>query len=68
MAEADERKMSFLEHLTELRTRIIWSLVPAGIGLFVAFHFSDHHAVPLAAAPEDHELVFLAPTESFWTT
>ena len=36
-AGADEPgKMSFFDHLTELRTRIVWSLVPAGVGLFIA--------------------------------
>ena len=32
----DEGKMSFLEHLGELRTRIIWSLIPTAIGILVA--------------------------------
>src|SRR5262245_65236289 len=37
----DEGKMSFFEHLAELRTRIIWSLIPAGIGLVIALYFTD---------------------------
>ena len=37
----EEGKMSFLEHLGELRTRIIWSLIPSAVGLLVAFHYSD---------------------------
>ena len=37
----DEGKMSFLEHLGELRTRIVWSLIPTAVGLIVAFRFSD---------------------------
>ena len=41
MAETDDAKMSFMEHLGELRTRIVWSLVPAGIGLLIAFYFTD---------------------------
>jgi len=66
----DEGKMSFLEHLGELRTRIVWSLIPSVIGLMVAFHFSDHIlkfiARPLAKT--NSELVALAPTEAFWTS
>ena len=30
-------KMSFMEHLGELRTRIMWSLVSAGLGIVIAF-------------------------------
>jgi sec-independent protein translocase protein TatC len=69
MSDADDAKMSFFDHLAELRSRIIWSLVPAGIGLVIAFYFTDRIMTfiqrPLAKlkAPP----VFLAPTEYFWT-
>jgi len=65
----DSAKMSFFDHLSELRTRIIWSLIPAGLGLCVALFFTDRIMVfiqrPLARlkAPP----VFLTPTEYFWT-
>ena len=35
--DVDEGKMSFLDHLGELRTRIVWSLIPTAVGLVVAF-------------------------------
>ena len=70
MADGDEGKMTFLEHLGELRTRIIWSLIPTVIGLLVAFRFSDliikFIARPLTA--RGSQLVFLSPTEAFWTS
>ena len=65
----DAGKMSFFDHLAELRSRIIWSLIPAGIGLAVALYFTDRIMTflqrPLSKlkAPP----VFLAPTEYFWT-
>jgi sec-independent protein translocase protein TatC len=69
MADVDEGKMSFLEHLGELRTRIVWSLIPTIIGLLVVFHFRDwillfiRRPLDKAGVP----LVALTPTESFWT-
>jgi len=69
MAETEDGKMSFMEHLGELRTRIIWSLVPAGAGLAVALYFTDRimkfMARPLTAMGT--KLVFTTPTEAFWT-
>jgi sec-independent protein translocase protein TatC len=70
MADVDEGKMSFLEHLGELRTRIVWSLIPTIVGLLVAFRFSDRILLYLRR-PLDKvgvNLVALTPTESFWTS
>jgi sec-independent protein translocase protein TatC len=62
-------KMSFFEHLTELRTRIIWSLIPAGVGLGVALYFTDRIMLflqqPLSKLKSPP--IFLTPTEYFWT-
>src|SRR5262245_14856013 len=61
--------MSFLEHLGELRTRIIWSLVPAGVGLIVSLYFTNY-IIKFLARPITQlgaELVFTSPTEAFWT-
>jgi sec-independent protein translocase protein TatC len=66
-AGADEQgKMSFFDHLTELRTRIVWSLVPAGVGLFVSLYFASSVMRFLSRYLET-ELVFTTPTEAFWT-
>lgn len=66
---SDGTKMSFFDHLTELRNRIIWSLIPAGVGLVIALYFTDRIMVflqrPLARLKSPP--VFLTPTEYFWT-
>ncbi|MBI2159655.1 MAG: twin-arginine translocase subunit TatC [Candidatus Rokubacteria bacterium] len=69
MAETvDESKMSFMEHLGELRTRIMRSLYALLAGLAVALPFSQQIMDYLAKPARDtgHNLVFLALTEAFW--
>jgi sec-independent protein translocase protein TatC len=69
MSEHDEGKMSFFEHLAELRTRIIWSLIPAAVGLGIALYFTSgimkFISRPLLGM--NTKLVFTTPTEAFWT-
>src|SRR5262245_8828004 len=61
-------KMPFLEHLGELRVRIVRSLIALLVGLGIALPFSqrivDYLARPVQAT--GHTLVFLALTEAFW--
>jgi sec-independent protein translocase protein TatC len=60
--------MPFMEHLGELRTRIMRSLVALLIGLAIAFPFSQR-VVDWLARPivkSGNTLVFLAVTEAFW--
>lgn len=68
MARSVSDKMSFMEHLGELRGRIVRSLVGVLIGLAIAFPFSrlavDYLARPIQAT--GNPLVFLAVTEAFW--
>jgi len=64
---ADEPgKMSFFDHLTELRTRIVWSLVPAGVGLLISLSFTST-VMRFLSSHLKTELVFTTPTEAFWT-
>ncbi len=69
MAEiVDESRMSFMEHLGELRTRIMRSLYALLAGLAIALPFSQQIMDYLAKPARDtgHNLVFLALTEAFW--
>ena len=65
---AVDDKMPFLEHLGELRTRIVRSLIALMLGTLVALFFServvDWLAKPVTAL--GYELVFTAPAEAFW--
>ena len=67
MAGVDD-KMSFMEHLGELRVRILRSLYCVFIGLAVAFPFSERVLDWLARPIRKggYNLVFLAVTEAFW--
>ena len=61
-------KMPFMEHLGELRVRIVRSLIALLVGLGVTLPFSqkilDYLARPVRAT--GNQLVFLALTEAFW--
>ena len=62
-------QMSFMDHLGELRTRIMWCLAAAGVGLVIAVFITDpvmrFISRPLVGMKT--ELVFTSPTEAFWT-
>ena len=62
--------MGFLEHLDELRTRIIRSCIAIGVGMVVAFAFYDRLADivldPITRSlPAGTALVFIRPGEGF---
>ena len=69
MSEIDDGKMSFFDHLTELRTRIVWSLIPSAVGLGVALYFTTPMMkfIQRPLTKMDMKLVFTTPTEAFWT-
>jgi sec-independent protein translocase protein TatC len=62
--------MPFLEHLGELRTRIIRSSLAILGGLAIALTFTERIMRfvrrPFEAAAPGQKLVFLSPTEAFW--
>lgn len=66
---SDAGKMSFLDHLDELRRRLIYSVISIGVGFFIAFAFIDHIYKfvmgPLAATVPNGKLVYTEPMEAF---
>jgi sec-independent protein translocase protein TatC len=63
-----EGRMSFMEHLGELRTRIVRALVGLLVGLAVTLPFSER-IVDFLARPikkMGYTLIFTSPTEAFW--
>jgi len=68
MAPRVDDKMPFLEHLGELRTRIVRSLIALMVGTVIALIWSER-VVDWLAKPVTtlgYELVFTAPAEAFW--
>ena len=67
VAGADEHgKMSFFDHLTELRNRIVGSLIPSAVGLGISLYFTTT-VMKFLTRDLKTELVFTTPTEAFWT-
>jgi sec-independent protein translocase protein TatC len=71
--EGDESaagKMSFLEHLDELRKRLLMSILSVGVGFVIALIFIDRVfgfiMRPLQATlPEGRKMIYTEPTEAF---
>src|SRR5687768_3402872 len=62
-------KMSFLEHLDELRKRIVYALIALVVGVLIACFFLDEiynfiMAPMQAALPAGQTLVYTEPTEA----
>src|SRR5215831_12179131 len=63
-------QMSFLDHLDELRTRIIRSLVAIGAGMLLAFFFAERIGEfilgpAIRALPPGQSLIYTRPGEGF---
>ena len=73
-ASVDQNKMPLLEHLAELRSRLLYSLVAFLIAFFICFYFADplfnFLVRPLAQiweGEEGHKLIYTALHEKFFT-
>jgi sec-independent protein translocase protein TatC len=67
-----EERHTFIEHLEELRKRLIISLVAVGIGFFICYIFSQEIfrllMMPLQKAlPPGATMIFTTPAEAFFT-
>jgi sec-independent protein translocase protein TatC len=62
-------RMSFLEHLDELRKRIVRSLIALGVGVLISFTFIgkiyDFIMTPMYHAVPGVQLIYTEPTEAF---
>jgi sec-independent protein translocase protein TatC len=73
--EINDKEMPLLEHLAELRRRLLWSAVAFLLAFFVCYHFApriyDFLAAPLAhaleARGEKPQLIYTALYEAFFT-
>jgi sec-independent protein translocase protein TatC len=72
--DIDDKKMPLLEHLLELRRRLIWSALAFFVCFLISFYFADHIfeflTRPLAMAWQGREgkrLIFTALQEKFFT-
>jgi sec-independent protein translocase protein TatC len=69
MSEADDRKMPLLEHLIELRNRLLWCVVAIGVSFGVCFYFAEPiYAIlvqPLKNVGQD-KLVYIDVFEAFF--
>jgi sec-independent protein translocase protein TatC len=68
--EFAEGKMSFLEHLEELRKRIINAVLGIAVGIGLSFFFIQRiydflTAPAIATLPEGSRLIYTQPTEAF---
>src|ERR1051325_2659595 len=74
MAKSSSGEMPFLDHLEELRWRIIWALGALAIGLVAGFiivtKFELLHLLPQPIAPylAGHQLVYTHPGDTFSIT
>ena len=68
MARSVDDKMSFMEHLGELRVRIVRALIALLVGTLIGLPFSQKIVDWLArpVTKMNHTLVFIAPAEALW--
>jgi sec-independent protein translocase protein TatC len=62
-----DREMSLVDHLDELRTRILWSLGAWAVGTVLAYYWTPYLLKLVSPLIEGRaELIFIRPTEAFF--
>lgn len=64
---SDEKKTGILDHIRELRKRLLWSVIAVVITTFTCFFFIEDIVEILKAPAGDINLVFIEMTEGFTT-
>lgn len=62
----EDRELTIVEHLDELRRRIIYILIAVGIASGLSYHFIDEILAFITKAGRIEKLVFINPTEAFF--
>ncbi len=73
--DIDIERQPLLQHLTELRKRLLWSIVIMGAGMGVCYLFVDAiygflvHPLAHSMGPDDsHRMIYTSMTEAFFTS
>lgn len=61
----DHGRMAFTYHLEELRARLTRAAAAVGVGVLIAFFFSEP-IIAWLSRPLTEPLVFISPAEAFW--
>jgi sec-independent protein translocase protein TatC len=71
--DLDASRMSMLQHLTELRTRLLWALAAFLVAFIICFHFAASiygflmHPLAAALEGENRRMIYTGLTEAFFT-
>jgi sec-independent protein translocase protein TatC len=66
--EQEERRLTLLGHLEEIRQRLTWSVVALVVGIVVSFIFAGHiFDFFISRAPSDVQFIFTEPAEMMGT-
>ena len=65
--KVDEKRMSLVGHLGELRSRLIKTILAVVVGMSLTYSFSGQ-IIEILRGPYVLQLYSLSPTEAFWTT
>ena len=66
---SDDKKMSLIDHLSDLRSCLIYSVIAVGAGFIIAFYFSERILAiftGLVKTTNKPMFVFLSPAEALW--